>query len=122
MRSYFITSTLTIALAFSGSIVPAVGESIVTPTAAQQQTSEIDRTIAQQPTSELKRVQSEAERLMKEGSKESLLDAIPQLEMALQLSQSEDNKDKRALALVSLGSIYNKLGGQNNTPDIFRRL
>ena len=122
MRSYFITSTLTIALAFSGSIVPAVGESIVTPTAAQQQTSEIDRTIAQQPTSELKRVQSEAERLMKEGSKESLLDAIPQLEMALQLSQSEDNKDKRALASVSLGSIYNKLGGQNNTPDIFRRL
>ena len=29
MRSYFITLTLTIAFVFSGSIVPAVGESVV---------------------------------------------------------------------------------------------
>jgi hypothetical protein len=43
MRSTFITSALTIAFAVSGSIVPAVGESIVMPTATQQQMSEIDR-------------------------------------------------------------------------------
>ena len=98
MRSYFIISALTIALAFSGSIVPAVGESIVTPTAAQQQTSEIDRTI------------EEGNRLFKEGSAESLRKSIGQFENALELARLAKAQDKQALSLLSLGRLHSDLG------------
>jgi hypothetical protein len=76
MRLPLITSALMIALAFSGSIVPALAESIVMPTATQQQTSEIDRAI------------NKGTRLFKEGSAESLRKAIVQFEKALELARS----------------------------------
>jgi hypothetical protein len=75
MRSSLIISVITIALAFPGSIVPAVAESIATPTVTQQQMSEVDRLI------------TEGMQLFDEGSAESLRKAIVQFEKALQLAR-----------------------------------
>ncbi len=64
MRSPIITSALAIALAFSGTIAPAVGQTIDRAIAQVEKTGEIDRAIA------------EGYSLFKEGSKASLAKAI----------------------------------------------
>ena len=97
MRSHFITSALTIALAFTGSIVPAVGEPIATPTATQQQTSEIDRAIA------------EGERFLGKGTTSSYKQSIVSFERALALSRSANVKDKQAYSLLGIGIVYDLL-------------
>ena len=89
MRSYFITSALTIALAFSGSIVPAIGEPIATPTATQQQTSEIDRAIA------------EGNKLLGKGNADSQKRAIIFFEKSLDLSRAANIKGKQARVIAS---------------------
>ncbi len=98
MRSIFITSALTIVLAVSGSIVPAVGEPIVMPTVTQQQMSEIDRVI------------EEGEGLLSARSAESFRKAIIPFEKALGLARSAQLQDRQAFSLSALGRIHNSLG------------
>ena len=107
MRSHIITSALTIVLAVSGSIAPAVGESIAAPAAIQQQTSKIDKAIA------------EGTRLFKEGSVESLKSAISQFELVERLTKTNDNKVARSYALLGLGRIYYDLGNKEKALDYF---
>jgi CHAT domain-containing protein/Tfp pilus assembly protein PilF len=70
----------------------------------------IGPTIAQAERSdELEAAIAEGTRLFQEGSKESLIAAIQQLERALQLSRAEAQKARRAFTLVVLGRIYDDL-------------
>ena len=98
MRSYFITSALTIVLALSGTIAPAMGQPIDWTITQVKQTSELDRAIAQ------------GNRLFDEGSAESLRKSIEQFEKALGLARSAKAQDKQALALLALGRLHNDFG------------
>ena len=109
MRSHFITSGLASALAFSGVIVPAMGQPIDRTIAQVDKTSEIDRAIA------------EGTRLFKEGSAESLRKAIGQLEKALELARSAQAKDKQALSLLALGRLYDVLGEKQKALDYYNQ-
>lgn len=109
MRSYFVTSALTIALAFSGSIIPAVGEPILTPAATQQQTSEIDKII------------QEAESLSVKERAVSRRKAIVLFKKALDLSRSANAYDKQALSLLALGSVYSDLGENQEALDYYNQ-
>ena len=97
MRSHIITSGLTIALALSGMIAPAMGQ----PT---------DRTIAQaEKISEFDRAMAGGFRLFKEGNAESLSKAVVQIERALGLARSAKAQDKQSLALLALGRLHEAL-------------
>ena len=109
MRSHIITSGLAIALAFSGPIVPVIGQTI-------------DRTIAQvEKTSELDRAIAEGRRLFKEGSAESLRKAIGQFEKALELARSSKSQDKQALSLLALGRLHELLGEMSNALNYYNQ-
>jgi CHAT domain-containing protein/Tfp pilus assembly protein PilF len=93
----------------SGTILPGVAESVA-PTPAQTQ-----------PADELQRSLDEGSRLLKAGSKAALTAAIAQFERALKLSQTNDQRLQRALALVSLGRIYADRGQPAKTEDYYNQ-
>jgi CHAT domain-containing protein/Flp pilus assembly protein TadD len=90
---------LLVNLAVGAGAVGPVRSAVVGPTIAQAQ-----------PSSELETAIAEGFRLFGEGTKASLLAAIPQFERALKLSQAVGQKAQQALASVALGRIYSALG------------
>jgi CHAT domain-containing protein/tetratricopeptide (TPR) repeat protein len=93
----------------SGAILPSLAESNA-PTA-----------VPAKPADELQRSLDEGSRLLKAGSKADLTAAIAQFEQALKLSQTDDQRLQRALALVSLGRIYVDLGQLAKTEDYYNQ-
>jgi CHAT domain-containing protein/tetratricopeptide (TPR) repeat protein len=85
----------------------------------QVQTSELEKSVgtlpsiaAQQQTDEIDRALNEGMRLFREGSKESLVAAISQFEIALQLSRAKGDRSGQALSLLGLGRICVASGDQ----------
>jgi tetratricopeptide (TPR) repeat protein len=79
---------------------------------AQPQTSEIDRSI------------DEGMRLVREGSKVSLMAAIAKFETVLQLlqlSRTEADLAKRALILLHLGRVYSSLGENSKALELYNQ-
>ncbi len=107
MRSNLFASGLAIVLGVGSPIVGAV----VMPEGA----------IAQQNTSEIDRAIEEGVKLCREGRRESFLAAIRQFEIAVRLSQVENNKVKQSLALVWLGFIYDSLGEKQKALDYYNQ-
>jgi CHAT domain-containing protein/Tfp pilus assembly protein PilF len=91
------------------SMLPSMAEPIG-PTIAQAERSD-----------ELEAAIDEGVRLFKEGSKTSLTAAILQFERALQLSQAEAQKVRRALALAGLGRIYDDLGEKTTALEYYNQ-
>jgi tetratricopeptide (TPR) repeat protein len=109
MRSHLLLSALTIALSLTIPITASTGQPIATPTATQQQMSEIDKAIA------------EGMRLFKEESAESLKKAIAQFEKTLELARSAQAKDKQALSLLLLGRINDILGKKQKALEYYNQ-
>jgi tetratricopeptide (TPR) repeat protein len=106
MRSNILASGLAVVLGMGSPIVGAV---VMPEMAIAQQTSEIDRAI------------EEGERLIDEGSQESLVKANTQFKTALHLSQLENNQVKKALAFHQLGYISNLLGENQKALDYYNQ-
>jgi CHAT domain-containing protein/Tfp pilus assembly protein PilF len=101
---------LLVNLAVGAGVMGPVRSAIVGPAIAQAA-----------PSSELETAVAEGTRLFKEGSKTSLTAAIQKFEWALQLSQAEAQKARRALALVALGRIYDVLGEKTKALDYYNQ-
>jgi tetratricopeptide (TPR) repeat protein len=93
----------------SGGMLPGVA-AVDNPVVAQAERSD-----------ELETAIVEGMRLFKEGSKVSLTAAIQQFERALQLSQADDQRKQRALALLFLGRIYSNLGEKTKALEYFKQ-
>jgi CHAT domain-containing protein/Flp pilus assembly protein TadD len=102
MRSNILASGLAVVLGMGS---PIVGVVVMPEMAIAQQTSEIDRAI------------KDAKKLLKERSKASLIEAIAKLELAVRLSQAENNRAKQATAFLGLGFIHKELGDYQKALD-----
>jgi tetratricopeptide (TPR) repeat protein len=93
-RSRWLGCSMALMVLLGGAIdlvtQPAIG--------AERQTDDIDRAF------------SEGLRLFQEGSKESLVAVISQLDKALQLSRVKGDLSSQTSALLGLGLVYNRLG------------
>lgn len=73
------------------------------------------------PSNEINRIINEGMRLFREGSGESLRNAIGQFKKALRLARSANAQDKQALSLLTLGRIPNRLGEKQKALEYYNR-
>ncbi len=133
MRSHIITSVLTIVLALSDSTAPAVGETIATPTATQQQTSEIDRAIVEDDRlMQQKSLKHQSKQILSANElipsydcwnylrREEYQISIKCFQQTLENSRKTKNQELEMNSLHGLGWIKDDLGNYQQAIDLYQ--